>query len=832
MSRAVLSCIGAVLFPALQVRAGAGVENLSAAAVLRRIDAEHPRLAFRKAGLRELRIRCSTFQKPIYGAIKSAVTSNLSRDGDARNCAQTAFVYQVTGDAKYGEAAKRKILIELPRYCAYIRGRMPLVVTRPPYDRRRNVHYALDWVWDRLSDEERRGVGDQLIPLADEWLRRQPGWLKHAYFGGYDGFSNALITGTLLVGSGVNEKRAAELFEIGFEQMKGVQMAFAQVGRDDGGMIPGFHYACAGYYRMTLEFMITMKGAADIDLFDSDGSRKHAGVWMAYGVHMPWALPLLEDTWPGLSGLEGWMALAAGIYKDPVAQWIAKETGALRPNAGEDALLQVMLGDLRVPAIPPDARYPLARHFEGLGQVSMRAAWRDGATHAIFHCGDSIGNHAHDDVGQFLIYRKGRLVTDVYGKVPQSEAHNILLLEKDDSGAQRSSRNVPTPHDGTLLPYPFKAPNDFGDIVAFETNRRYTYVAADIARAYPRGRAREYIRHFLWLVPDTFVIFDCLLTTANPVWQAHCRDEPKIGESSAVITASEGGKLFIVVALPQKVKISKDRQSLPAVQGEGGDSNWRITVRPESPQTSFLVVLHAADKSVQAGPGVAMATEGNRVGVVLSVGGRRYEVLFNARGGVGGTVKIGGKEQKLTTRVQPQSGYGLGGPETESRLAGSEEGVEGGEEEGDEPEKRAAPAPPPPPKVDPARVAEALRALLARAVESFNQEGRRPERVFADIFGKTERVKLVGLTPEGYVVDFRGTELPLKWSATPPSRAYGILRHCLDPDGASDHLLLARFCAAAGLDEEANREVREVMRLDPDLAEEVRALLATPPREP
>ena len=377
-----------------------------------------------------------------------------------------------------------------------------------------------------------------------------------------------------------------------------------QMAQDDGGIISGYNYAVYNYLKMDLDFLLVMKNAAGADLFARDYMLRGAGIWFAYGMHMPWRLPKIADAGDGLRDFDSGSAVfclgaCAAIYHDPVAQKLAAELvgSPNSPRGGAYPVLELLLCDPRLPAALPDDTYPRARLFEGLGHVYMRTEWTPEATHAAFFCGDSPGNHTHNDVGSFLIYRGGELAADTKGRIFTTLSHNTFLLRRNDDGErladdgeQRLNRAGEDLNSGVLLPYPFTGPHDFGDIVAFETNGQFTYIAGDFAKAYPEGRASELVRQFIWFTPNTFVIFDRVTTPADveKVWQIHCLEEPQVDGRQATITASprntrgqleRGGRLFVTSLLPADAVMAKDFQQLTGDENTR-DSIWRITVRP------------------------------------------------------------------------------------------------------------------------------------------------------------------------------------------------------------------------------------------------------------
>ena len=66
--------------------------------------------------------------------------------------------------------------------------------------------------------------------------------------------------------------------------------------------------------------------------------------------------------------------------------------------------------------------------------------------------------------------------------------------------------------------------------------------------------------------------------------------------------------------------------------------------------------------------------------------------------------------------------------------------------------------------------------------------------------------------------------MSLRWRLVAPPRFYAIAA-AVAPDAPVNHLLLARYCAAMGLAEEARDELREASSA-PALADEIRSVRA------
>ncbi len=104
----------------------------------------------------------------------------------------------------------------------------------------------------------------------------------------------------------------------------------------------------------------------------------------------------------------------------------------------------------------------------------------------------------------------------------------------------------------------------------------------------------------------------------------------------------------------------------------------------------------------------------------------------------------------------------------------------------------------PTPQADPG-AAEELAAELRELIAE--KGAAKKPRIYIDFSGRTQRAKLVSADDKGVTVSMSGMEVPLPWKQVSPKRLYGMAAKLTD-----DHKLLASFCEAAGLEEDARKE--------------------------
>ncbi|MCK4298924.1 MAG: hypothetical protein KAX80_05295, partial [Planctomycetes bacterium] len=254
-----------------------------------------------------------------------------------------------------------------------------------------------------------------------------------------------------------------------------------------------------------------------------------------------------------------------------------------------------------------------------------------------------------------------------FGYRTKSIAHNVVAVDDPDERASDGGQHRPgMPQLGDVRP---GTVFDTADVLAYESTPEFNYTAADLTGAYGKWRyghphiIKRYYRQFLYLRPDTFVVFD-RVTLTDPKydckWLLHALNKPAVdgegkqmtdlvtryvGAPQALLEQGEGA-LRMVPVLPESAVLT-----LREVQGKHQDDKivpeatiWQLELEQEKKtgERSFLVVLVAGQKEAPPTPQVELIREEDRVGADITVGGQRFRVLFNETGEMGGSVTVGG----------------------------------------------------------------------------------------------------------------------------------------------------------------------------------------------
>lgn len=283
-------------------------------------------------------------------------------------------------------------------------------------------------------------------------------------------------------------------------------------------------------------------------------------------------------------------------------------------------------------------RRPLASIYgrDSVGHAFLRSGWGDDDTVVFFKCGDYFDDHGHFDQGSFTIHRRGPLAIDdfayggfdadhrmKYGRL--AVAHNTLLI----GGGQRVVKSQDSQDLADHAQKKKARALETGDVVAWQVEKDYVYVSADLTAAYDPKIVKLATRELVWLGGGTLVVFDKVEATEPARWLLHAIEPPKVNGAVFMIE-SRDATLVGQTILPAKPALmtvegwTVDGKDFPP--GEKGEfhvvGGHRIEV---SGGAAFLHVLTALDKGREAPRAKRVDGECG-----VEVGGRK--VTFKASG--------------------------------------------------------------------------------------------------------------------------------------------------------------------------------------------------------
>ncbi len=573
---------------------------------------------------------------------------------------------------------------------------------------------ALDWIWNELSAEDRRVIALRLLDHVDEALhkpgiRRRNGSDHRSGF--YGAPSLAWFAGLLLHGEGIDDSRADRFLERGYDDHVKLLVHRASACGDDGGEAsPTLGYAFGEYPLAQWNFIHTFRSATgeDIsanwphirmfpnyviwnwlpgDLEFGYGDNTHTDNsmrtnWMY--THMSHIMHFFGQSHPEWAGLARYIRNMAGggfpLDKWPIYPFLLDGLDSAPQAAGPDVL-------------------PPARHFENLGQIFMRSGSGDDDTYALFCGGGSLRSHRHYDATHFTIYKKGFLALDsgtrmgntdnLQNYYAQTVAHNCILIKMPGE--------APSPYwNGEVYGQAGGQNKTIGsDIIAFETNPHFTYVAADATPVYNAEKCAFMVRQFIFVPPDHFVVFDRVAATSPDyakTWLMHHANEPWV-EDRTWRSDQDRGRIFVRTLLPEDAVL--DRVGGPGKEFladgvnyaiDAGPSKlivenkypigrmhyeevpefmgrWRMEIRPGAARKEdlFLHLIQVGDQSLCAMSDANVTVKGAQVELSFSGTDEETFVSFAARGEAGGHIRRVRKgepvvDKSLARDVQAQAG--------------------------------------------------------------------------------------------------------------------------------------------------------------------------------
>ncbi len=241
----------------------------------------------------------------------------------------------------------------------------------------------------------------------------------------------------------------------------------------------------------------------------------------------------------------------ADIYNDGEQQGVANWVKSKGQVNAEEYWTFIWYDDSIKPVpIEEQSKY---HYFKDHEVVFWRDSWDDDATAFAFKCGPPEGHatnqkvidfpdwrlssgHAHPDAGSFIIWSKGKYLTgdSGYAGVPLTIHHNTLLFGGKGQAKEGDG------HDA-FSEVPYERLNKIR-ILSVEMNDKKTSIVADVTAAYePEVGVKKFIRRFDFSAPSGFVISDDVKMFKSQIVTAYLHADNKIENPTAGVFAFEPG---------------------------------------------------------------------------------------------------------------------------------------------------------------------------------------------------------------------------------------------------------------------------------------------------
>ena len=548
---------------------------------------------------------------------------------------------------------------------------------------------AYDWLYEDLTPEQRERYGRAALNAAKQCY----GTWRHSEFNNhlYLEYGPILYAGIALYEEGIDDEAARRLALDGLDLLvKRMMPAHDMETRGEG----GWHESLSYHAFFTYEFahLVELWSSASGEDIWTDFSGLDGDAHFCIYSARPW-----DDARVAMADIGGhdsyeeniaaYMVLLQRRRGDGLAGWWGEQIRqeAKRRHAEGQ---QYQLGDGKwwpyllwydpdVVDVPRED-LPLQRHFSGIGWVGMRSSWEPDATFALFVCAPLyLGGHQHSDNNSFVIHKNALLALDsgVYDATvdhrghyyARTIAHNCVTVtdpaEEFDGGTWGGNRPGEGPNDGGQL---YGGAPEFvrevqpgdrfhrAEIVLYGGTDQYALTVGDATKSYRPQKLREFTRAFLYIRPDTFIVFDRVESTDAAFkkrWLLHSATEPVVDEHRAEVVNGDGRLTVetLLPAAPEIVTVGGEGREFevegvnyaPKKQYDADQAGrWRIEVSPTEARERdyFLHVLRTSDAADQGWPEATV--EETNDSVTVSVG--EAEVTFTKTGKLTASIRTGG----------------------------------------------------------------------------------------------------------------------------------------------------------------------------------------------
>lgn len=494
--------------------------------------------------------------------------------GGMENC---ALAYICTGDRKYAEEAKRRLL----HFATWdVNGGSSLQENdEAAMDIAMRGPRTFDWIYDTLTDAERATCQEflrQRLVQINEAHRRMPFDSRpyESHSGRRIGF---MVEGSLVF---AHELPEAQTWLDYYSRL--LWSVYPVWGGDDGGWHEGI-----GYWNAYLSMMTMV--IAELDRLGIPWKNKpflHNTGWFGlYCGYVGRKTSSFGDGEEGAANVGQLMYHLSSIYDNPYFRWQAEQSKA---GAGSGPL-GFTLYKPELPAKPP-SDLPQARVFPRAGWVAMHSNMADPANNVLLLMHDSpygsvSHNHANQNAFVLEAFGEPLAISSGYyqrygcphhaGWTWQTKAHNSLLVDGEGQ-----------------VPRSFASK---GFVTEFANTDQFAYTTGDATAAYG-GRLKRFLRHVLFARPDYFVVYD-EIEAAKPAtyqWLLHARSQFQLDpEQLALVSAQGQARLRVQFLLPGKLEFSQTDQFDVPPEKPDSPNQWhfRASTTAPAPTMGFLTVL-------------------------------------------------------------------------------------------------------------------------------------------------------------------------------------------------------------------------------------------------
>jgi hypothetical protein len=641
------------------------------------LQGQHPRIFFDNASLKALRTRAHTTDRELWQIVLRNVRAlkmnppepgspmldrsgveqeegDMSQYDIAYILAEATFAYSIEQDPRYLEAAKHWLLTVIKYDPWGYTFRTPNV-DLPPAHLLYAVGFAYDALYNELTVDERAAVRTKLAHQAHlmyEYFKYKPK-KKYSYSQNHTfiPMTGLAVAAFALMGEEPEAEQWAQLAHAVYDRV-------LETFDTDGYYYEGFHYSSFSLHWI-IRYLDALEHTTGEDLYPRmQGRFLPLKYYIAHSI-LPDGKHIFDfgDAGRGAadrnkeskerlnSGYEVLYRLAAK-YKDAEAQGIADW---LRRDLGTTTFENIWAFDAHDANLRPTqmSSVPTSYYFRDSGTAFWRSGWNREATVFAFRCGPPEGHHtaellpripdwrlntghAHPDANSFIIYSHGKYLTGDtgYTGIKLTGDHNTVLVDErgeENEGRHEMFKDVPYERlDQIRIEEVWSTPEHF-------------YARGEAAPAYFTDLGlKQFTRHFLYVAPDYFIVWDELSTAEPRQFSWLLNAERTVNERAAGDYLLPNGEAALLVERIAPAQVSaKVEPQMVTTQGRPGEvekgeqeqRGFQLIERTEGKMKSaeFLHFMRAASsvligESAHSGVPQIEALKGDARGVRINWG--------------------------------------------------------------------------------------------------------------------------------------------------------------------------------------------------------------------
>ena len=677
------------------------------------IRKEHPRMFITKDDIAQIRKTAYSFENKAYLDMKKRADALIGKEivfvdplaatGESNDnrkygyyASDAALMWLITGNKTYLDLA-RNILKELSGYY------------QMRVNNNLNIEWtclsqvcamaAYDWIYNDLSQYDRRQIGETLFNAMCDVAWHGPGIREHRFrenigkttTGGYGITALPWFVGLTFYGEGYDDQFCEDMIRRGYDYNQQLTAYRCEMmGKNGGGASGALNYCLAGYPFAEYALIYTFKSATGIDLTEK------MDYMLGYLNYMDWVrLPGNKEYGFGDTNHykcnlpHPYMNLHVKVLADlfgerhpeiiPRAARMLTQYTSRRPMDNYPFIRLLLKSEPSATELENVVESSKSMHFETMGQIYMRSGTGEDDTYAMFVSGGIPKGHKHYDNNNFVIYKNGYRALDS-GTRPEpglhlpyyysrTVAHNCVTIRMPGEVMPKYWGGPSLSEYASL-----QVPNDGGQceltasklLEHIETDN-YVYLASDATECYHPDKADLVMREFIWFAPDLFLVFDRLVSDKAEypkTWLYHTADEPKMSGSLEFSEKSQGGKSICRTLYPTDAIVTKiggpgkqfwsdgrnwplpvltpddwgySRRGLVPADDWPTLGQWRVEVTPAKEACSdyFMHMIQVGNESLKKLPKTKLLETDSKLIVEFKYDNKKYKVEFDK------TVKYG-----------------------------------------------------------------------------------------------------------------------------------------------------------------------------------------------